>query len=183
MPETLDLASYFERIAYQGPIAPTLDTLRALHLLHPSAIAFESIDPLLGRPVAIDSAAVRARLVAGSRGGYCHEHNLLFHDVLAAIRFRAGALGARVAWMAQGRTNPRTHRLTLVDRPQGRFVADVGFGGQTPTAPPGGPRGACSGAGGLDGPGTSGAGRGAVGTPAGRAGAALAVMARNGVFA
>lgn len=55
--------------------------------------------------------------------------------MLAAIGFRVTALGARVAWMAQGRTNPRTHRLTLVELPESRFVADVGFGGQTPTAP------------------------------------------------
>lgn len=131
----VDLPSYLRRIGHDGPVAPTLDTLRALHARHPAAIAFESLDPFLGRPVSIDPATVRTKLVGGARGGYCHEHNLLFHDVLAAIGFRVTALGARVAWMAQGRINPRTHRLTLVDLPEGRFLADVGFGGQTPTAP------------------------------------------------
>jgi len=33
------------------------------------------------------------------------------------------------------RDAPMTHRVTLVDLPEGRFIADVGFGGQTPTAP------------------------------------------------
>ena len=131
----VDLPSYLRRIGHDGPVAPTLDTLRALHARHPAAIAFESLDPFLGRPVSIDPATVRTKLVGGARGGYCHEHNLLFHDVLAAIGFRVTALGARVAWMAQGRINPRTHRLTLVDLPEGRFLADVGFGGQTLTAP------------------------------------------------
>ena len=114
----VDLPSYLRRIGHDGPVAPTLDTLRALHARHPAAIAFESLDPFLGRPVSIDPATVRTKLVGGARGGYCHEHNLLFHDVLAAIGFRVTALGARVAWMAQGRINPRTHRLTLVDLPR-----------------------------------------------------------------
>lgn len=135
MPGSVDLPAYLKRIGHRGPVAPTLETLRALHLLHPSTIAFESIDPILGRPVSIDPATVQAKLVGGSRGGYCHEHNLLFHDVLATIGFQVTAHGARVAWMAQGRTNPRTHRLTLVHLPQGQYIADVGFGGQTPTAP------------------------------------------------
>jgi arylamine N-acetyltransferase len=35
--------------------------------------------------------------------------------------------------MTPGRAPPMTNRLTLVDLPEGRFIADVGFGGQTPT--------------------------------------------------
>jgi N-hydroxyarylamine O-acetyltransferase len=55
--------------------------------------------------------------------------------VLAGLGFPVTALGGRVVWMAAGRSAPLTHRLTLVDLPEGRFLADVGFGGQTPTAP------------------------------------------------
>jgi N-hydroxyarylamine O-acetyltransferase len=106
-----------------------------LHARHPAAIAFEGLDPFLGRPVSLDPAAIQAKLVRGRRGGYCHEQNALFHDVLAAIGFSVTALGARVVWMTPTRDAPLTHRLTLVDLPEGRFVADVGFGGQTPTAP------------------------------------------------
>jgi N-hydroxyarylamine O-acetyltransferase len=40
-----------------------------------------------------------------------------------------------VLWMAPGRAAPMTHRLTLVHLAEGFFIADVGFGGQTPTAP------------------------------------------------
>jgi N-hydroxyarylamine O-acetyltransferase len=135
MTNTVDLAAYFARVGHAGPAEPTLAVLRDLHARHPAAIAFEGLDPFLGRPVPIDPGAVQARLVRGRRGGYCHEQNALFHDVLAAIGFRVTALGGRVVWMTPGRDAPLTHRLTLVDLPEGRFVADVGFGGQTPTAP------------------------------------------------
>jgi len=129
------LAAYFRRIGYSGPTEPSLAVLSRLHQQHPSTMAFESLDPFLGRPVQLDAGAVHAKLVGARRGGYCHEHNLLFHDVLATLGFRVAALGARVVWFDPQRDAPLTHRLTLVDLPQGRFIADVGFGAQTPTAP------------------------------------------------
>jgi hypothetical protein len=36
-----------------------------------------------------------------------------------------------VVWTFKGRPAPLTHRLTLVEFPEGNFIADVGFGGQT----------------------------------------------------
>ncbi|MDZ4318640.1 MAG: arylamine N-acetyltransferase, partial [Phenylobacterium sp.] len=47
----IDLDAYFARIGYGGPRTPTLETLRALHLLHPAAIPFEAIDVLLDRGI------------------------------------------------------------------------------------------------------------------------------------
>jgi N-hydroxyarylamine O-acetyltransferase len=135
MMTAIDLGAYFARVGYTGPAALTLAVLRDLHARHPAAILFEGLAPFLGRPVSIDPGAVQAKLVRGRRGGYCHEQNALFHEVLAAIGFRVTALGGRVVWMTPGRDAPLTHRLTLVDLPEDRFLADVGFGGQTPTAP------------------------------------------------
>jgi hypothetical protein len=40
-----------------------------------------------------------------------------------------------VVWALKGQPAPLTHRLTLVEFPEGNFIADVGFDGQTPTAP------------------------------------------------
>ena len=135
MNDAIDLDAYCARIGYSGPREPTLTVLRALTALHPQQIPFETLDPLLGRPVALDRPSLQAKLVQGGRGGYCQEQNLLFHDVLAAIGFSVTALGARVVWMSPGRDAPLTHRLTLVSLNGKKFVADVGFGGQTPTAP------------------------------------------------
>ena len=129
------LDAYCARIGYAGPRAPTLEVLRALHALHPAAIAFESIDPFLGRGVMIDPDAVRAKLLGARRGGYCHEQNGLFEQALGAIGFDFVPLGARVVWARPDGKAPLTHRLTLVHVPDGPYIADVGFGGPTPTAP------------------------------------------------
>ena len=56
----LDLGAYFRRIGYAGGRAATIDTLRALHLLHPQAIAFETLNPLAGWPVAVTRSRRRA---------------------------------------------------------------------------------------------------------------------------
>src|SRR3954453_4848253 len=99
MMTTIDLAAYFARIGYCGPAEPTLAVLHDLHARHPAAIAFEGLAPFLGRPVSIQPAAIQAKLGHGRRGGYCHEQNALFYDVLAAIGFSVTVLGARVVWM------------------------------------------------------------------------------------
>src|SRR5581483_8518947 len=79
---SVDLDAYFARVGYDGPRKATLDTLRALHRLHPQAIAFENLSPLLGDPVPLDAAALHDKMVRNGRGGYCFEHNLLFASVL-----------------------------------------------------------------------------------------------------
>jgi hypothetical protein len=38
-----------------------------------------------------------------------------------------------VVWAFKGQPAPLAHRLTLVEFPEGNLIADVGFGGQTPT--------------------------------------------------
>src|SRR5437868_6855534 len=114
----IDLPAYFTRVGYTGPREPRLDVLRELSARHLAQIPFENIDPFLGRPVDLNPEAVLAKLVHSRRGGYCHEHNALFHDVLAAIGFSVAALGGRVVWTSNGRPAPLTHRLTLVELPE-----------------------------------------------------------------
>lgn len=63
-----DLAAYLDRVGYRGPVAPTLEVLRALHRLHPAAIAFENLDPFLGRPVELDIESLHRKIVEGGRG-------------------------------------------------------------------------------------------------------------------
>jgi len=129
------LDTYFARVGYTGPRAVTLEVLHALQGLHPAVIAFESLDPFMGRPVPIDPASVRAKLLGERRGGYCYEHNGLFHDVLVELGFDVDPLGARVVWMRPDGKAPLNHRMLLVTTAQGPFIVDVGFGGQTPTSP------------------------------------------------
>ncbi len=133
----IDLDAYFARIGYAGPRTPTLAVLHALHALHPAAIPFENLDPLLGRPVPLDPAALQAKLVGGRRGGYCFEHNTLFKAVLERLGFPVTGLAARVLWNAppDRPPGPRTHMVLKVDAADGPWLADVGFGGHLVPAP------------------------------------------------
>jgi N-hydroxyarylamine O-acetyltransferase len=132
----IDLAAYFHRIGYNGPRTATLDTLHSLHLLHPQAIAFENIDPFLHRPVELDLAALQGKLLGGDRGGYCFEQNILFMHVLRATGFTVSGLAGRVLWgRPEDSITPRSHMLLRIDLDGQTWLADVGFGGLTQTAP------------------------------------------------
>jgi N-hydroxyarylamine O-acetyltransferase len=131
---TINLDAYFARIGYTGPRTATLETLQALHALHPNAIPFENLSVLLGEEVLIDLDASQNKLVGAGRGGYCFEHNTVFKAVLDALGFKTRPLGARVVW-ANSVPPARLHTLTLVEIDQVRWIADVGFGTLTLTAP------------------------------------------------
>ncbi|MFO1072767.1 MAG: arylamine N-acetyltransferase [Geminicoccaceae bacterium] len=132
----LNLGAYLRRIGHAGPCAPDLATLRALVAAQAHQLPFENLDVLCGRPIRLDPAALTRKLLEGRRGGYCFELNTLLLEALDAIGFRVTALGARVLWRRPpGELPPRTHMLVRVELPQGPYLADVGFGGGTPTVP------------------------------------------------
>jgi len=129
------LAAYFDRIGYSGPQQATSETLHALHRLHPQVIPFENLDALRGRTPRLDLASVFAKLVSARRGGYCYEHNLLFRAVLDTLGFETTGLAARVLWNDPAGMMPRTHMMLLVETPDNTWLADVGFGSMTLSAP------------------------------------------------
>lgn len=137
---TLETGAYLDRIGHVGPVDPTLETLHALVAGHGRTIPFENLDPLLGVPVDDLSAPVLTdKLVDRRRGGYCYEHNGLMGYVLEALGYGVEHLAGRVVWMsAPGAPLPAmTHNVLSVTVPgeDGRFLVDVGFGGQTLTSP------------------------------------------------
>lgn len=134
--DSIDLAAYFKRIGYNGTKQNSMETLQKLHFLHPLAIPFENLDPLLGHPVNLDLASLQAKLIHAKRGGFCYEQNLLFMQVLTMLGFKVRGLAARVMWgRPVGAILGRTHMLLLIDLPDGPWIVDVGFGGITLTAP------------------------------------------------
>jgi N-hydroxyarylamine O-acetyltransferase len=136
MQDDFDLGAYFQRIGYDGPVSAQLEMLRDLHRLHPQAIAFENLNPLLGLPVPLDAGSLQLKMVLQQRGGYCYEHNLLLKHALERIGFHVTGLAARVLWNhAEDAVRPRTHMLLQVDIDDELWIADVGFGGLTLTAP------------------------------------------------
>jgi len=135
--DEVHLDAYLKRINYSGSIAPTLETLEMVHRLHPAAIPFENLDPLMGRPVRLQLSDIEQKLLNERRGGYCFEHNLLFKAVLESMDFKVTPLAAGVLWgHDETKGAPAlTHMALLVDVGGVPYVADVGFGGQVMTAP------------------------------------------------
>ncbi|HEY9831530.1 MAG TPA: arylamine N-acetyltransferase [Stenomitos sp.] len=134
--DAIDLDAYFQRIGYSGDRVPTLKTLQSIHQHHAQAIAFENLNPFLQQPVPLNLKSLQQKLIHESRGGYCFEQNLLFRSVLTAVGFQVTNLAARVLWnLPEGTITPRSHMLLRVNIDGEQYIADVGFGGLTLTAP------------------------------------------------
>lgn len=131
-----NIDAYFERIGFAGSIAPTLETLSQLHALHPAAIPYENLDPLMGAPVRLDLPNLQQKLVFDRRGGYCFEQNTLLRAILEDLDFEVKVHGARVIWgTPEGEEPPLRHIVLTVDVAGVSYLCDVGFGGNTATAP------------------------------------------------
>src|SRR5258705_280316 len=103
---------------------------------HSATISYESIDVLLDRPPKLDLGSLQQKMIAGGRGGYCFEQNMLFRAGLRSLGFRITSLQARVVrGLAIDAPRPALHMVLRVDLPEGAFLADVGFGNLAPTAP------------------------------------------------
>ena len=138
MSSEANLEAYLKRINYAGSIAPTLQTLEMVHRLHPAAIPFENLNPLMELPVRLQLSDIEQKLIVERRGGYCFEQNLLFKAVLEAMDYAVtGRLAAGVLWGHEdGYVPPMlNHMALLVDVGGIPYLADVGFGGQVATAP------------------------------------------------
>jgi N-hydroxyarylamine O-acetyltransferase len=137
MTQGVDSDAYFTRIGYSGSRAPTLRTLADILLRHPQAIAFENLDPLLKRPISLQREALEGKMLRAGRGGWCFEQNLLLREVLQDLGFRVTGLAARVMWNApEGAVRARSHMLLKIEGVgAATYIADVGFGGLTLTAP------------------------------------------------
>lgn len=136
----MDLSGYLTRIGLDGRPRPDLDTLHAIVAAHNRSIPFENLDPVLGIPVAdLSAEALTAKLVERRRGGYCYEHNGLLGYVLEELGFGVDRLSGRVVWMREDDAPlpAQTHNVLSVAVPgvDGRYLVDVGFGGQTLTSP------------------------------------------------
>jgi len=133
--DAFDQDAWLNRIGYRGSRAPTIETLQALVATHSSAIAYESIDVLLDQPPSLDLTTLQRKMIAGGRGGYCFEQNMLFRGGLRSLGFNVTSLQARVIrGLEIDAPRPMLHMVLRVDFPQGPFLADVGFGNLAPTA-------------------------------------------------
>src|SRR5215831_2109019 len=131
---SFDQRAWLKRIGYGGPLEPTLSTLRQLIFAHSHAIAYESLDIMLGRTPRLDIESLQRKMIFGGRGGYCLEQNMLFREGLRSLGYKITSLQGRVVrGMAIDAPRPAIHMLLQVDLPEGSYLADVGFGNLAPT--------------------------------------------------
>ena len=123
----MDVAAYLERINYRGPLEPTAETLRGLHVAHLLAVPFENLSIHAGEPIVLDDEALFDKVVARRRGGFCYELNGLFAALLRALGFEVEMLAAGV-WSETRGFGPEFDHMTLLVNLEERWLADVGFG-------------------------------------------------------
>jgi N-hydroxyarylamine O-acetyltransferase len=132
---SFDQQAWLDRIGYKGAREPTLDTLHQLIFAHSHAIAYESLDIMLGRTPRLDLASLQRKMIFRGRGGYCLEQNMLFREGLRSLGYKITSLQGRVVrGMAIDAPRPAIHMLLQVEMPEGPYLADVGFGNLAPTS-------------------------------------------------
>lgn len=131
----MTLSAYLDRLNFEGPLRPDLETLQALHLAHQLAVPFENLDVQLRRPVSFDIAPTYEKIVTRGRGGWCYELNGLMGWALTEIGFDVVRLGAGVMRERDGDFVLGNH-LCLMVRLDQPYLVDVGFGGSLATPLP-----------------------------------------------
>jgi N-hydroxyarylamine O-acetyltransferase len=123
----LDAAAYLQRINYDGPLTPSAETLRQLHLAHLLSVPFENLSIHRHEPIVLSDDALFEKIVQRRRGGFCYELNGMFAALLRSLGFNVTMLSAEVA-NDQGDFGPAFDHMTLMVTLEDRWLADVGFG-------------------------------------------------------
>lgn len=136
--DKFDLDAYLRRIGIVDLAHPSVEQLRTLHDAHVSAIPFENLDVLLGRPPSLELDDLMDKLVHQRRGGYCYEQNLVLGAALERLGYNVTRLAGRIR-MGSVKVRPRTHmllRVQIPDQPSDNaWIADAGLGFIRPLEP------------------------------------------------
>lgn len=123
----MDVDAYCERVGYDGPRLPSLETLRGLHRSHLYTVPFENLDIGSGVAIILNSDRLYDKIVVRRRGGFCYELNGLFCELLLALGFRVSMLSGCVR-RDDGGFGPEFDHMLLKVELDDPWLADVGFG-------------------------------------------------------
>jgi N-hydroxyarylamine O-acetyltransferase len=122
-------------IGLDGPPLADAAGLREAVGAFVTRVPFEDLAVQLGESGPLDPTALIDRIVAGGRGGYCFEVNTVLLTLLESLGFeverREAIVGERTAFADREPTN---HLALVVLTPDGRFIAEAGWG-EGPVAP------------------------------------------------
>lgn len=131
----MSTAGYLRRLGLDADVAPTLETLVALHRAHVEQVPYENLDIMLGRPPSVTPRDSLARLASTGRAGYCFHHNGALEVVLREIGYDVERRHGHVWNSADQRDDTDLNHLVLMvsglptaDNPGGRWWPDVGLG-------------------------------------------------------
>jgi len=127
---TLD--AYFNRLNIERTAQPTLETLRRVHIAHHAAFPFHNLTIQRRGAVTVDVESIAKRFLEPGGGGYCFEQNTLLGAALRELGFEVTTLLGRVGPSERRMLSHMLLRIDIDGRP---WIADVGFGGQSPLEP------------------------------------------------
>jgi N-hydroxyarylamine O-acetyltransferase len=122
-----NIDQYLQRINYDGPRTPDVETLRRLHLAHLYAVPFENLSIHASEPIELNDESLFQKIVVNKRGGFCYEDNGLFAWLLRELGYDVTKLSARVV-NGQGEYGPEFDHMTLMVKLDEPWLCDVGFG-------------------------------------------------------
>lgn len=123
----MKLTDYLARIDYQGPVAPNLACLNAVHRQHLLNVPYENLDVQFGRPVDQDIERIFEKIVHRHRGGWCYEMNGLLCWALREIGFDVMRMTGGVMRKERGNEALGNHLVLCVEL-DGPYIADAGLG-------------------------------------------------------
>ncbi|MCM3884957.1 arylamine N-acetyltransferase [Frankia sp. R82] len=133
----LDVGQYLAAIGYEGPLDPSLRTLRGLHESHVRAVPYHTQpnDAEFLTGAEFDVVQAFQRSIVSRAGGSCYELNESFRQLLEQLGFTAHRLAASTR-LPSGRFGPEIeHLAVLVDLDGEQWIADVGYSEPTSFGP------------------------------------------------
>ena len=131
----MNIRLYLERLEAPERRTGWLPYLTELQTNHVRKIPFENLDIIRKVPLSMKPERLERKIVLGGRGGVCYELNGLFHHLLRGLGFDVRLAAATTRTPDGWSPYENTHMLNIVDIDGSLFVADVGFGGNSPGAP------------------------------------------------
>jgi N-hydroxyarylamine O-acetyltransferase len=132
------VAAYLDRIGYDGPTTPTVETLHGIYRAHLFNVPFENLDILpLGRPLSLEPAALCDKIVRRHRGGFCYELNGLLGTVLRDLGYDVTIVSVQLVHSDGSFSPPFDHMALLVTTPDSPhpLLTDGGAGSTSTAAP------------------------------------------------
>ncbi|KAL1866876.1 hypothetical protein Daus18300_006579 [Diaporthe australafricana] len=142
------LLQYFDHIQLpqryrRNDVPRDLSLLTALHIHQIAAVPYENLSLHYSQHKTVDLSpqTLFTKFVEDgrNRGGYCMEGSLFFLHVIRSLGFEAYPTGVRIRLREDGIPTGdyvgMTHMALIVELKGEKYVCDVAFGGDGPTAP------------------------------------------------